>query len=263
MGLNPLVWTAAACAAAPVACAAAGAAICWSIPSCREALTKPVEDLLTGVWKVAAVVVSVELQAGALPKEQTTHISIAVITQLIQSLSSVAIIRQENGYLNQSLLIGQEVKSMDNFDRFARASDLYELGEYAKAFDEFLNLAEQGDAPSMVRVAAMYSDGEGVERSFEKSLEWDKRAAELGELSALLNIGITYRNSGDARSARSWLEKAIAAGDGEAALVLAKMLMVSDKENALVKWCLTIACTAEDMLHSSLEEAQSLLAEIG
>jgi len=37
-GLNPVAIGALACAANPIACAAAGAAVCWGIPSCRQAM---------------------------------------------------------------------------------------------------------------------------------------------------------------------------------------------------------------------------------
>lgn len=39
-GLNPVAIGALPCAANPIACAAAGAAVCWSIPACREKLIK-------------------------------------------------------------------------------------------------------------------------------------------------------------------------------------------------------------------------------
>lgn len=151
---------------------------------------------------------------------------------------------------------------MNNFEIFSKASNLYNAGEYNSAFEEFLKLAEKGDAAAMMRVASMYGDGRGVDYDLNKCLMWDKRAAEAGERSALLNIGITYRNIGDAREAKCWLEKAIALDDGEAALALAKMYMISDKEVDNIKEKLTLAYASKNLSPSSREEVKKLIDEL-
>ena len=74
-------------------------------------------------------------------------------------------------------------------------------------------------------------------------------------------ICITYRNLGDVRTARYWFEKAVAFGDGDAALELAKLYMVSDKEIEDVKRYLKIAAESDDISPASREEAERLLSE--
>ena len=84
---------------------------------------------------------------------------------------------------------------------------------------------------------------------------------------AFYNLAVSYRHLGDIRQARYWFEKSFASregGDGSAALALAKLYMVSDKETETVIKYLRIACACEPYETISLdefEEAQRLLAE--
>lgn len=143
-------------------------------------------------------------------------------------------------------------------DRFAQADRLYEEGLFTEAFAAFLSLAEQGDTSAMTRVAIMYGTGEGVARSFEDSIKWDMRAAELGDVTGLFNLGVSYKTEGDIRESRRWFEKALAAGDGEAALELAKLSLEEDAEKAAAY--LHRALQNGDLCEASREEAEHLLA---
>ncbi len=108
----------------------------------------------------------------------------------------------------------------------------------------------------------MYGDGKGVEYDFDKSVEWDLRAWELGNESSLHNLGVTYRTHGAAREARKYFERAIAAGDGDALLELAKLLDVSDFETANVLRLLRLVNESDSVTEDSREEASSLITEI-
>jgi TPR repeat protein len=149
-----------------------------------------------------------------------------------------------------------------NEGRFARACRLYDEGHYKLAFEEFLALAEHGDTSAMTRIALMYDAGEGVSRDVEESIKWDMKAAELGDVTGLINLGISYRNRGDVRRARKWLEEALQAGDGEAALELAKMYLVSDLETDRVRAYLGIVLQSDSICESSRDEAEQLLEEL-
>lgn len=146
--------------------------------------------------------------------------------------------------------------------RFARASELYDQGSFEEAFREFLSLARLGDISAMTRVAEMYGSGKGAKYDFDESVGWDMRAAELGSPTALINLGVSYRSKGDARSARTWFEKAMKIGDGEAALELARMYSVSDLETERVKMYLALAVQSESISETSREEAKRLLGEL-
>ncbi len=150
-----------------------------------------------------------------------------------------------------------ETRDMD--ERFVLADAAYERGQYGEAFAKFLALAEDGDLSGMARVACMYADGEGTERSRDKSLEWDLKAAALGGETSMFNLGITYRNSGDMREAKRWFEKCHSLGDGDASLELAKMYMISELEGERIRAYLLAAVQSSHVCEASREEAQQLL----
>lgn len=147
-------------------------------------------------------------------------------------------------------------------DRFNEADDAYNSGNMELAFQLFSRAAEDGDASAMSRLAMMYGDGEGVAYDFDKSVYWDLQAIEAGCISSMSNLAITYRNHGDAREARKWFEKAWEAGDVDAALDLAKLLVVSDKELDQVRTLLKQVVGSKEACPASVEEAQKMLGAL-
>jgi uncharacterized protein len=151
---------------------------------------------------------------------------------------------------------------MMNEDPFAIASQLYDDAQYKEAFEQFLLLAKHGDSAAMTRVAAMYGEGKGVEYDFQECVGWDMKAADAGSQAALFNLGISYRNIGDVRVARRWFEKSLQVGDGEAALELAKMYLISELETERVKKYLEQALQSKNICEASREESERLLNEL-
>lgn len=142
------------------------------------------------------------------------------------------------------------------------AARLHSEGELSKAFELYLELAERGDADACLMVAFMYAHGEGVGLNFEESIRWDLRAVELGSVSALLNLGITYRMKGQLREARKCFQAAADRGDGEALVELAKLLDVSDLERETVVDLLRHALESEDLTEGTQEDATAMLSEV-
>lgn len=118
---------------------------------------------------------------------------------------------------------------MDNYGLFIKADSAHEKGDYGLALDLFMQCAKNGDVYAMERIASMYIGGEGVNCDYDKAIEWYLKALEGNCATALINIGITYRIKGDIKKSKYWLEKSFASGDAEAALLLAKLYMVSSK----------------------------------
>jgi TPR repeat protein len=145
---------------------------------------------------------------------------------------------------------------------FDEASAAYDNGNYEIAFALFLKLAQSGDVDAMTRIASMYGAGEGTSLDFEKSIEWDERAVKSGSITSLSNLGITYRMRGDARQAKLWFEKAIAAGDSEAALDLAKMYLISELETTRVKQYLGLVLAGENCSEAARDEAAEILRNL-
>ena len=100
----------------------------------------------------------------------------------------------------------------------------YLKGDYSAAFDEWLPLAELGDAEAQYNLGVMYDEGAGVERDLTLAAEWFRRAAEQGFIDAQTNLGMMYMTGQgvpqDRTEARKWLQKAVAQGDTEAAELL-------------------------------------------
>jgi TPR repeat protein len=151
---------------------------------------------------------------------------------------------------------------MDNDQLFRKADKLYEEGNFGEAFSMFSLAAENGDVSSMTRVASMYSCGEGVDCDYDKAIEWELKAIDGGEISAMVNVGISYRIKGHIREAKRWFQQALKAGDGSAALELAKLYMVSDMESEAVKRYLQLAIESTNMCEADIEEAKQLLVEM-
>lgn len=124
---------------------------------------------------------------------------------------------------------------------FNEANEKYENGEFVEAFHLFMEAANKGDESAMGRLACMYADGEGVERSYQKSIEWDTKAIKCGAKLSILNLGITYRMMGDILKAKECFRESAHLGDADAALNLAKLYMVSEKETEAIKKYLNIA----------------------
>lgn len=148
-------------------------------------------------------------------------------------------------------------------DELFNAADFaYGDGDYQTAYALFLQAAEAGDCDAMSRLAEMYESGVGVERNVELSIFWDMKAISAGNRTSLLNIGITYRRLGDMKSARMWFEKSYSLGDAEAALELAKLFSVSDKEVETVRFYLNKVIASEYVTQDSIDEAKKLLLDL-
>ena len=151
---------------------------------------------------------------------------------------------------------------MDVDDLFLKGDELYEKGDFVGAFSAFMQAAKKGNTSCMMRVASMYTCGEGVNCDYNKAIEWELKAIDGGEITALVNLGISYRIKGDIRKAKYWFERAIEAGDGSGALELAKLYMVSPKEEERTIEYLNLAITSSKMCEADIEEAQELLSEL-
>ncbi|MBQ4111375.1 MAG: toll/interleukin-1 receptor domain-containing protein [Clostridia bacterium] len=63
---------------------------------------------------------------------------------------------------------------------------------YDKAFECFMEAAEQGDAGGQNWVGVCYERGHGVPQNYGESLRWYKKAAEQGMAVARNNVGLCY-----------------------------------------------------------------------
>lgn len=95
----------------------------------------------------------------------------------------------------------------------------YKIGEYSwlgQGFQEtktfYQVAAELGNVDALCNLAILYRDGKGVEQDFSKAFTLFKMAAEKNNVMAMYNLGILYRDGNgckkDKKESYTWLSKA-------------------------------------------------------
>jgi len=72
----------------------------------------------------------------------------------------------------------------------------YLKGDYTAAYDEWLPLAELGDAEAQFNLGVLYDEGAGVDRDLATAADWYRKAAEQGAYNRYYNLGFLYENGG-------------------------------------------------------------------
>jgi len=115
-----------------------------------------------------------------------------------------------------------------NMIRVLNAYVVYKMGQYESAFEQYLELAEEGSRQGMLNVANMYAQGQGVEKSQEKAFQWYLRAAESGDSISMVEVGMAYENGRgtvlDTNKAMAWYRRAAELGNNDARWKLGKRL---------------------------------------
>jgi TPR repeat protein len=75
---------------------------------------------------------------------------------------------------------------------FDKGLAAYEAGNYATAFEEFSELAEEGLAEAQFNLGLMHEYGEGTTQDNAAAVEWYTLAAEQGYIDAQYNVGVMY-----------------------------------------------------------------------
>ncbi|MGA8025790.1 MAG: serine/threonine-protein kinase [Bryobacteraceae bacterium] len=115
-----------------------------------------------------------------------------------------------------------------------RARELYNAGlakrregRLAEAAVLFRQAAELGDSSAMTELGESYRDGEGVEQNGEAALRWLQRAADAGNSSGMVSLGAMYLLGEGVEQnddeAKRWFEKAAERGNPAGIYDLANM----------------------------------------
>jgi TPR repeat protein len=100
----------------------------------------------------------------------------------------------------------------------------YLKGDYDAAYDEWLPLAELGDAEAQYNIGVMYDEGAGRPRDLAAAAGWYRKAAQQGFMDAQANLGMMYYHGQgvprDPAEAARWFRRAADQGDTEAARYL-------------------------------------------
>jgi TPR repeat protein len=100
----------------------------------------------------------------------------------------------------------------------------YLKGDYQAAYEEWLPLAELGDAEAQFNLGVMYDEGAGIDHDLVKAASWYRKAADQGFLDAQTNLGMMYYEGQgiprDHAEAAKWFKRAASQGDQEAVAYL-------------------------------------------
>jgi tetratricopeptide (TPR) repeat protein len=88
-----------------------------------------------------------------------------------------------------------------------------------------LSAAKQGHPSALLNLGYFYDCGIGITANRNSAILWYKRALRKGYASAASNIGTIYRDEKKTQLALRWFEKAVALGEIEANLEIAKIYM--------------------------------------
>ncbi len=92
----------------------------------------------------------------------------------------------------------------------------FDAGDYQTAFEEWIVLAERGEAEAQAALAGLYLTGQGTRADAAEALRWYRLAADQGDAVAQLNLGdLLSRGIGAARDpvgAYVWFALAAAQG---------------------------------------------------
>ncbi|MBQ3014913.1 MAG: sel1 repeat family protein [Clostridia bacterium] len=105
---------------------------------------------------------------------------------------------------------------------YKQAKTYYNQKQYDKAFRLFLDAEKYGEPDAYYMLGEHYYYGYGVAQNRTKACDYYNLAAERGDTSAMVDLGIIYESSHPDTSFK-WRRRAIAAGDNRPALDLAKM----------------------------------------
>lgn len=112
--------------------------------------------------------------------------------------------------------------------RALNAYVVYKMGQYESAFEQYLELAEEGSRQGMLNVANMYAQGQGVQKSQEKAFQWYLRAADSGDSISMVEVAMAYEQGKgtdpDPDKAGMWYRRAADAGNSDARWRLGKRL---------------------------------------
>jgi TPR repeat protein len=114
---------------------------------------------------------------------------------------------------------------------FQEGADAYNKGDYPTAMNEWMPLAQSGNAQAQNAVGALYDNGLGVTSDEAEAFRWYSMAANQNYPMAMRNLGTMYATGHgvpyNLQQAQLWLGRAASAGDQVAAKRLAGLPQVA------------------------------------
>jgi TPR repeat protein len=159
-------------------------------------------------------------------------------------------------------------------ERLTKAQQIYlrgqkqqEAGNLRSGFRLLLAAAKLGDSGAQLNLGYTYDVGIGVRRSRAAAMHWYERAyrTERGWGIAASNIGTIYRDEHNFSEAVRWFRRAARYGDIDANLDLAKIHLMSPRQQDKAVACLKTMLKATPPIgigEETQREARKLLKKI-
>jgi len=88
----------------------------------------------------------------------------------------------------------RSIPLIDEFGMYKLGLQAVDKKEYQQAYGYWHPLAADGHVDSQYQIAQLLENGQGVTQSFEKALDWYRRAAQKGQGDAQYRLGLFYIN---------------------------------------------------------------------
>jgi TPR repeat protein len=145
---------------------------------------------------------------------------------------------------------------------FRSADQLRDRGDLTAAFSLFLKGAKAGDRSCQLNVGYCYDIGSGTRPSRSKAFHWYRWAYRSGDASAANNIGTIWRDRQDAPRALFWFRRALALGDIDANLEIARIHLKTRLSKARAVPYLLRVLKSGSVTQASKEDAGRMLREL-
>ena len=127
---------------------------------------------------------------------------------------------------------------------------------FRKAADLFEAAMREGCVAAVNSLAVCYEYGRGREKSRSSAISLYRRAARLGDVCAMGNLGVLYRNEKRVQLAEKWFSRSVAAGDPGRAIDLAKLHLRLGTRKAAVIASRNLSVAAQGAANALLSEAE-------
>lgn len=111
-------------------------------------------------------------------------------------------------------------------DKFSSGTRAFDAGQYDRARELWLPLAENGDIRAQYAIGRLFEKGHGVDRNLETAINWYRKAAEHGHPDSEYRISVGYAYGlglqRDETEALIWLRRAANHGQKRAQKALAQ-----------------------------------------
>lgn len=144
-----------------------------------------------------------------------------------------------------------------------RAVDLMNRNKSREALELFLSASHRGYAPAAYNMAQCFELGVGIKQSFYEAAKWYQKAAELGHLTAMYNLGVFYVHgwgglTPDTEKARQLFQEAARKGQPDAQAALG----MNETQNVPSNSCETDQVENKSVVSPVIEDLSGNLSEI-